>query len=101
MRRCVQSLTLLSRYRRVAFLECDLGQSEFTPGGLVALNLVENYAFGELIRSRSYRWMGIVNGMILQDLRSRIQVYLTVHTTSDQLRRVQALHTIYTRSSLC
>lgn len=38
-----------SRYRRVAFLECDLGQSEFTPGGLVALNLVENYAFGEPI----------------------------------------------------
>ncbi|KAG8218197.1 hypothetical protein J3R82DRAFT_3756 [Butyriboletus roseoflavus] len=37
---------LLSRYRRVAFLECDLGQSEFTPGGLVALNLVENYTFG-------------------------------------------------------
>ncbi|KAF8451162.1 hypothetical protein L210DRAFT_3385834 [Boletus edulis BED1] len=37
---------LLSRYRRVAFLECDLGQSEFTPGGLVALNLVENYVFG-------------------------------------------------------
>ncbi|KAF8554649.1 hypothetical protein OG21DRAFT_1412116 [Imleria badia] len=37
---------LLSRYRRVAFLECDLGQSEFTPGGLVALSLVENYAFG-------------------------------------------------------
>ncbi|KAJ7833495.1 hypothetical protein B0H13DRAFT_2111015 [Mycena leptocephala] len=24
---------LLCRYRRVAFLECDLGQSEFTPGG--------------------------------------------------------------------
>jgi len=40
----------LSRYRRVAFLECDLGQSEFTPGGLVALNLVENYVFGESIR---------------------------------------------------
>ena len=39
-----------SRYRRVAFLECDLGQSEFTPGGLVALNIVENYAFGESIR---------------------------------------------------
>ncbi|KAG9309858.1 hypothetical protein JVU11DRAFT_10238 [Chiua virens] len=37
---------LLNRYRRVAFLECDLGQSEFTPGGLVALNLVENYVFG-------------------------------------------------------
>ncbi|KAF8451165.1 hypothetical protein L210DRAFT_3627381 [Boletus edulis BED1] len=36
----------IGTYRRVAFLECDLGQSEFTPGGLVALNLVENYVFG-------------------------------------------------------
>lgn len=49
---CVSFLIVshLSRYRRVAFLECDLGQSEFTPGGLVALNIVENYAFGESIR---------------------------------------------------
>ena len=44
-----------SRYRRVAFLECDLGQSEFTPGGLVALNLVVNYAFGESIHPQSHR----------------------------------------------
>ncbi|KAG6370399.1 hypothetical protein JVT61DRAFT_12120 [Boletus reticuloceps] len=36
----------IGTYRRVAFLEYDLGQSEFTPGGLVALNLVENYVFG-------------------------------------------------------
>lgn len=43
-----------SRYHRVAFLECDLGQSEFTPGGLVALNLVENYAFGESIRPQAH-----------------------------------------------
>lgn len=35
-----------SRYRRVAFLECDLGQSEFTPGGMVALNLIEQPVFG-------------------------------------------------------
>lgn len=35
-----------SRYRRVAFLECDLGQSEFTPGGMVALSLVERPVFG-------------------------------------------------------
>lgn len=40
-----------SRYRRVAFLECDLGQSEFTPGGMVALHLVENYVFGGSIHS--------------------------------------------------
>ncbi|KAJ7668299.1 hypothetical protein B0H17DRAFT_1162322 [Mycena rosella] len=37
---------LLCRYRKVAFLECDLGQSEFTPGGLVALNIIEIPVFG-------------------------------------------------------
>ncbi|KAN0140099.1 hypothetical protein V8E53_001995 [Lactarius tabidus] len=37
---------LSSRYRRVAFLECDIGQSEFTPGGMVALNIVERPIFG-------------------------------------------------------
>ena len=34
------------RYQRVAFLECDLGQSEFTPGGMVALNVVSSPLFG-------------------------------------------------------
>ncbi|KAI0269364.1 hypothetical protein BC834DRAFT_866034 [Gloeopeniophorella convolvens] len=37
---------LVSRYRRVAFLECDLGQSEFTPGGMVALSIVERPILG-------------------------------------------------------
>ncbi|KAJ6581533.1 hypothetical protein B0H19DRAFT_929359 [Mycena capillaripes] len=37
---------LLCRYRKVAFLECDLGQSEFTPGGLVALNVIKSPVFG-------------------------------------------------------
>ncbi|KAI6140917.1 hypothetical protein EDD17DRAFT_1667529 [Pisolithus thermaeus] len=37
---------LLSRYRRVAFLECDVGQSEFTPGGMVALSIIEGHVFG-------------------------------------------------------
>ncbi|KAF8486515.1 hypothetical protein JB92DRAFT_3024529 [Gautieria morchelliformis] len=37
---------LTTRYRRVAFLECDLGQSEFTPGGMVALNIVSKPVFG-------------------------------------------------------
>ncbi len=36
----------VSRYRRVAFLECDLGQSEFTAGGMVALNIIEQPVFG-------------------------------------------------------
>lgn len=30
----------------MAFLECDIGQSEFTPGGMVALNIVERPIFG-------------------------------------------------------
>ncbi|KAJ6518830.1 hypothetical protein C8R45DRAFT_6650 [Mycena sanguinolenta] len=37
---------LLCRYSKVAFLECDPGQSEFTPGGLVALNIIERPVFG-------------------------------------------------------
>ncbi|KAI6004312.1 hypothetical protein EDD15DRAFT_2192181 [Pisolithus albus] len=44
------SRTLLNRllncYRRVAFLECDVGQSEFTPGGMVALSIIESHVFG-------------------------------------------------------
>lgn len=37
---------LTTVYRRVAFLECDLGQTEFTPPGMVALNVVEQPVFG-------------------------------------------------------
>src|SRR5882762_828569 len=37
------------RYQKVAFLECDLGQSEFTPSGMVALNIVEQPQFGECL----------------------------------------------------
>ena len=36
------------RFERVAYLECDPGQSEFTPGGMVALNIIEDYCFGML-----------------------------------------------------
>ena len=36
-----------SRFHRVAYLECDLGQSEFTPGGMVSLNVLEQPVFGE------------------------------------------------------
>ncbi|GLB33144.1 putative mRNA cleavage and polyadenylation factor CLP1 P-loop [Lyophyllum shimeji] len=38
--------SLLTRYQKVAYLECDLGQSEFTPGGMVALNVISNPLFG-------------------------------------------------------
>ncbi|KAG8691573.1 Polynucleotide 5'-hydroxyl-kinase grc3 [Ceratobasidium sp. 423] len=31
---------------RVAFIECDLGQSEFTPGGMVSLNILKSPVFG-------------------------------------------------------
>ncbi|KZV77794.1 hypothetical protein EXIGLDRAFT_124760, partial [Exidia glandulosa HHB12029] len=37
---------LSTRYQRVAFLECDVGQSEFTPAGIVALNVVDRPQFG-------------------------------------------------------
>lgn len=37
---------LTMRYRKVAYLECDLGQSEFTPGGMVALTVIEKPVFG-------------------------------------------------------
>lgn len=30
----------------MAFLECDLGQSEFTPGGMIALSVIERPVFG-------------------------------------------------------
>ncbi|KAG5728254.1 Polynucleotide 5'-hydroxyl-kinase GRC3 [Termitomyces sp. T112] len=38
--------TLLSQYQKVAYLECDIGQSEFTPGGIVALNVLSTPLFG-------------------------------------------------------
>ncbi|KAF9381501.1 Polynucleotide 5'-hydroxyl-kinase grc3 [Podila verticillata] len=37
---------MLNRYRKVAFLECDIGQSEFTPVGMVALHVIETPALG-------------------------------------------------------
>lgn len=37
---------LLSRHRTVAFLECDPGQTEFTPPGLVALHIIGHPIFG-------------------------------------------------------
>ncbi|KAL1707991.1 hypothetical protein EV121DRAFT_277597 [Schizophyllum commune] len=36
----------LEKYRRVALLECDVGQSEFTPAGMVALNIISRPVFG-------------------------------------------------------
>ncbi|KAF9442907.1 hypothetical protein P691DRAFT_738484 [Macrolepiota fuliginosa MF-IS2] len=38
--------TLLSSYARVAYIDCDLGQSEFTPGGMVTLNVISHSTFG-------------------------------------------------------
>jgi polynucleotide 5'-hydroxyl-kinase GRC3/NOL9 len=39
---------LLNRYETVAYLDCDLGQSEFGPGGTVGLYLVRKPLFGKL-----------------------------------------------------
>jgi polynucleotide 5'-hydroxyl-kinase GRC3/NOL9 len=36
---------LLTHYARVAYLECDIGQSEFMPSGMVALNVLSNPVF--------------------------------------------------------
>ncbi|WWC70925.1 uncharacterized protein I206_104877 [Kwoniella pini CBS 10737] len=37
---------LLERYERVAWLECDLGQGEFSPGGVVGLWVLEKQVIG-------------------------------------------------------
>ncbi|CAE6405083.1 unnamed protein product [Rhizoctonia solani] len=37
---------LTRRYQTVAFIDCDLGQSEFTPGGMVSLSLLKAPIFG-------------------------------------------------------
>ncbi|THV08416.1 hypothetical protein K435DRAFT_787888 [Dendrothele bispora CBS 962.96] len=37
---------LVQKYHKVAYLECDIGQSEFTPGGMVSLNIIEKPVFG-------------------------------------------------------
>ena len=34
------------RYEKVAYLECDLGQSEFTPSGMVSLHVLSQPVFG-------------------------------------------------------
>ncbi|KAG8998101.1 Polynucleotide 5'-hydroxyl-kinase grc3 [Tulasnella sp. 427] len=37
---------MLSRYEKVAYLDCDIGQSEFGPGGTVGLYLLSEPQFG-------------------------------------------------------
>lgn len=37
---------LSTSFKRVAFLECDVGQTEFTPPGIIALNVLEHPVFG-------------------------------------------------------
>lgn len=38
---------LLRRYTTVAYLDCDLGQPEFTPSGFLSLSLVKEAVVGE------------------------------------------------------
>lgn len=40
---------LLLRYTRVAYLECDPGQTEFTPPGLLSLHLIDKPIIGSSI----------------------------------------------------
>jgi polynucleotide 5'-hydroxyl-kinase GRC3/NOL9 len=40
---------LLNRYETVAWLECDLGQGEFSPGGIVGLWLIRQPILGMYI----------------------------------------------------
>ena len=42
--------TLLNKYKRVALLDCDIGQTEFTPPGIVSLNLVETPLLGMFLK---------------------------------------------------
>ncbi|KAG9306683.1 hypothetical protein G9A89_004230 [Geosiphon pyriformis] len=37
---------LLNSYSKIAYIESDIGQSEFTPSGLVSLNLIDSPLFG-------------------------------------------------------
>ncbi|KAG8806919.1 Polynucleotide 5'-hydroxyl-kinase grc3 [Serendipita sp. 399] len=37
---------LLQKYRRVAYLDCDIGQPEFTPPGMVSLHVLTEPIFG-------------------------------------------------------
>ncbi|KAF8708881.1 hypothetical protein AX14_013549 [Amanita brunnescens Koide BX004] len=52
---------LLVQFERVAYLECDSGQSEFTSGGMAALNIIEDHCFGTLfphsLCSTTERWI--------------------------------------------
>lgn len=43
---CVWYLFLLFRQNELYFLECDVGQSEFTPPGLISLNRVSSPVLG-------------------------------------------------------
>jgi hypothetical protein len=41
---------LLSRFEKVAFLECDLGQNEFSIHGFISLNIVQGPIIGNLYK---------------------------------------------------
>ncbi|CAG8512517.1 11888_t:CDS:10 [Ambispora gerdemannii] len=38
--------TLLNRHPRIAYIESDIGQPEFTPSGIVSLNIIDSPIFG-------------------------------------------------------
>ena len=49
--------SLLSRYQRVAFLECDVGQTEFTPPGIVSLTIIDTPILGQFITTTFLDWL--------------------------------------------
>ena len=72
-------LIWIVRYRYVAFLECDLGQSEFTPGGMVALNVVSQPLFGTFFEPF------LVNRQLIQN---RTAVYTSERALPGSLHRL-------------
>ena len=42
--------------KELYFLECDVGQSEFTPPGLISLNRVCKPLLGRLLLNKSCQW---------------------------------------------
>lgn len=43
----IPHVSCMCRHRRVAFLECDVGQTEFTPSGVVSLAFVSQPLIGK------------------------------------------------------
>ncbi|QRV87488.1 mRNA cleavage and polyadenylation factor CLP1 [Ceratobasidium sp. AG-Ba] len=86
---------LLDSYQQVAFIDCDVGQSEFTPGGMVSLNVLTTAIFGPSFTHLSIpRHAHFIGGTspktnpsyylsALNDLSQRYQLEIRYSTTFD------------------